>query len=187
MLQVVKGYCIEFTNAPFQSQIPPEIHTSAEIQSQVVEEIKDLLNKGAIEEVQPDQGSFISQLFLVKKKGRIERLIKPVHQSRALQDGRTPSTSFPSATGRLDGEVGLERCLSSGSNSSTLSPVSTVPMAGTTYQFKHFFFGFSVARRVFTKLLKQVVGLLRQSRSRLIMYLDNLLSFTSPRKHWRLW
>jgi len=37
--------------------------------TQVTEEIAGLLNKGAIEEVQPGPGSFISQLFLVEKKG----------------------------------------------------------------------------------------------------------------------
>ena len=49
--------------------VPPEMYTSAEMQSQVAEEIRELLSKGAIEEMQPGLGSFISQLFLVEKKG----------------------------------------------------------------------------------------------------------------------
>jgi len=90
-----------------------------------------------------------------------------------LQDGRVLSTSFPNTTGRLDGEVGLKGCLPSGSNSPTLSLVPTVPMA----QGPHISlpFGLSVAPCVFTKLLKPVVGLLRHTGTRFIIYLDDLL------------
>ena len=80
------------------------------------------------------------QLYFPAVSGREERgwiqtggepeRAKPVHQGRALQDGRAPSSSFPNTTGRLDGEAGLEGCLPSGSNSSTLPPLPTVPMAG---------------------------------------------------------
>ena len=64
MLQVVQGYCIDFTDTPHQSQVPPEMHVSTEMHSKVTEEITELLNKGAVEEVQPGPSSFISQLFL---------------------------------------------------------------------------------------------------------------------------
>ena len=46
---------------------------------------------------------------------------------------------------------------------------------GKTYQFKCLPFGLSVAPRVFTKLLKPVVGLLRQMGIRMIIYLDDIL------------
>ena len=44
-----------------------------------------------------------------------------------------------------------------------------------TYQFKCLPFGLSAAPRVFTKLLKPVVGLLRQMGVRMIIYLDDIL------------
>ena len=46
---------------------------------------------------------------------------------------------------------------------------------GKTYQFKCLPFGLSAAPRVFTKLLKPVVGLLRQIGVRMIIYLEDIL------------
>ena len=46
---------------------------------------------------------------------------------------------------------------------------------GSTYQFKCLPFGLSAAPRVFTKLLKPVIVLLRQLGTRLIIYLDDIL------------
>ena len=46
---------------------------------------------------------------------------------------------------------------------------------GKMYKFQYLSFGLSAAPRVFTKLLKPVVGFLRQNGCRLIIYLDDTL------------
>ena len=50
-----------------------------------------------------------------------------------------------------------------------------------TYMFQCLPFGLSVAPRVFTKLLKPVVGFLRQNGCRLIIYLDDMLMLHQDR------
>ena len=49
------------------------------------------------------------------------------------------------------------------------------PWDEKTYKFQYLLFGLSAAPRVFTKLLKSVVGFLRQNGCRLIIYLDDIL------------
>ena len=46
---------------------------------------------------------------------------------------------------------------------------------GKTYQFVSLPFGLTSAPRVFTKIMKPVVGLLRQMGIRLVIYLDDIL------------
>ena len=89
VLQVVKGYHIEFTTTPQQHCVPPKIHTSEEKCSQIAREVRELLSKGAIEETQLEPGSFISQIFLAEKKGggyrpvvnlkELNQFVKPEH------------------------------------------------------------------------------------------------------------
>jgi len=181
ILQVVKGYCIEFISTPCQSHIPPEMHTSAEMQSQVMEEIKDLLEKGAIEEVQPGQDSFISQLFLVEKKGGGFRPVvnlKGLNQFIKAEHFKMEGLHLlPSLIQQGDWMVKLD--LKDAYLQVAIHPhyhhFLQFQWQGSTYQFKCLPFGLSVAPRVFTKLLKPVVGLLRQAGTRLIIYLDDLL------------
>ena len=68
VLQVVGGYLIEFLETPHQGCAHQEVQVSSDMQSQISEEIVELLSKGAIEETQPGPQSFISQIFLVEKK-----------------------------------------------------------------------------------------------------------------------
>ena len=52
-----------------------------------------------------------------------------------------------------------------------------------TYQFVCLPFGLTSAPRVFTKILKPVVGALRQKEIRLIIYLDDILIMHQEKEH----
>jgi len=103
--------------------------------------------------------------------------VEPICCNRALQNGRSLSSPFPNTTRGLDGEIGSERCLPSGSKPPKLPQVPPVPMASEHVLFKCLPFELSAAPRVFTKLLKPVIGLLCQLGTRLIIYLDDILLF----------
>ena len=69
VLQTVQGYLIDLTHTPHQSHIPPPIDLSQEKHALVTQEVQELLSKGAIVESIPSPMSFISQIFLVEKRG----------------------------------------------------------------------------------------------------------------------
>jgi len=134
-LQVVRGYYIEFTTTPQQHRVPSEIHTSEARCSQVAGEVTELLSKGAIEETQLLPGSFISQIFMVEKKGggyrpvvnlkELNHFIKPEHfKMEGLHLLPSPTT------GRLHGETGPQGCIPSGPNSPRPPQISSISMGG---------------------------------------------------------
>ena len=68
ILDIVKGYKIQFYLKPFQSKIPSQTIASQQVEELVKLEVKEMLKKVAIRKVQPPKGEFVSNLFLVKKK-----------------------------------------------------------------------------------------------------------------------
>ena len=55
--------------SPHQKTKPAVLHHNQMNQALITEEVQELLAKQAIKEAQPSPNSFISQLFLVEKKG----------------------------------------------------------------------------------------------------------------------
>ena len=66
-----------------------------------------MLEKGAIQKVVPTQGQFLSNLFLVEKKGWREppsnkfKESQQIHSLRAFQNGRSALSEIPSRTERF--------------------------------------------------------------------------------------
>ena len=80
--------------------------------------------------------------------------------------------SRPDSTRGLDDQVGPKRCILTGPH----TPRSSVfEWNNSFYQSQCLPFGLSTAPRVFTKLLRPVVGFLRQIGCCLIIYLDDIL------------
>ena len=81
ILDTVKsGYKIEFNPVPDFSGFLLEIHCSKEKADILYLEIDKLLQKGAIEKVDPVEGQFISNIFLVPKKdGSLRPVINLKH------------------------------------------------------------------------------------------------------------
>ena len=73
ILDIVKGYKIPFHSKPFQSKIPSQPIVSREVEELVKVEVNEMLKKRAIRKVQPSNGEFVSNLFLVKKEGWVPK------------------------------------------------------------------------------------------------------------------
>lgn len=71
VLSTVMGHKIEFDKKPFQGKFSTPINmvkfndTAINL---IQEEVSELLSKGAIKEIRHEDGEFISNLFLLKKK-----------------------------------------------------------------------------------------------------------------------
>ena len=68
ILSVVKGYKIPFIKTPFQRKIPNFTKMNKKQIALVDLELKEMLKKRAIMRTQPNQGEFLSNLYLVGKK-----------------------------------------------------------------------------------------------------------------------
>ena len=81
VLQSLVGYKLDLIQTPHQETKPAVLHHNQMDQALITEEVQELLAKQAIKEAQPSPNSFISQLFLVEKKGGGQR---PVVNLKAL-------------------------------------------------------------------------------------------------------
>ena len=100
---------------------------------------------------------------------------QPVCEGRTFQDGGSPSPPRSPTIRGLDGEMDLKDAYLQVPINPCHQPLLSFQWEEKYYMFTCLPFGLSAAPRVFTKLLKPVVGLLRQVGCRLIIYLDDLL------------
>ena len=144
-------------------------------------EVEKLLRKGAIEEVEPCENQFLSNIFTIPKKGGERRLvvdmrdlnnfIEPVHFK--MED----LSHLPSLLRRGDFMCKID----------LKDAYQTIPIAkksriylrflwrGRLYQFTCLPFGLRSSPRIFTKVLKPLLVYLRALGVRLLVYLDNIL------------
>ena len=152
-------------------------------------EIQQMLEKEAIHVVPPEElrQGFVSSIFLVPKKGGGQR---PVVNLRPLNQ------FIPYEHFKMEGIHMLRDLLRKGDFMVKIDlkdAYFTVPVwrnhqkflrfvwKETMYEFACLPFGLASAPRVFTKLMKPVVGLLRQLGIRLIIYLDDMLIMAQSR------
>ena len=181
VLQAIKGYQLELIQTPWQSKPMPEINSSAEEKGKISEEIKELLSKGAIVETTISQKSFVSQIFLVEKKEGGKR---PVINLKALNTfvrrehfKMEGLHTLPDLIQAQDWMIKLD--LKDAYLQVPIHPdcqnLLQFQWEHKAYQFQCLPFGLTSAPRVFTKVMKPVVGALRHMGIRLIIYLDDIL------------
>ena len=181
VLQTITGYQLELMQVPYQIRPSPAIQCSSEEKHKISQEVQELLEKGAIVEAQLTQGSFVSQIFLVEKK---EGGLRPVVNLKNL------NCFIKTEHFKMEGLHTLPYLIQSQDwmiKMDLKDAYLQIPVCqehqhllqfqwnATIYQFKCLPFGLTSAPRVFTKVLKPVVGTLRQMGIRLIVYLDDIL------------
>ena len=188
VLQVVSGYQIEFLANTVQRNTPPPIPCSLDHQTVIDQEVWELLSKEAVHFVQPDslqEPRFISSLFVTPKKGGGHR---PVINLKLL------NCFIPYEDFKLESIHILKDLLKKMDYMVKIDLkylYLTVPIRQNHQQYLRFMwrdsllefaclpFGLASAPKVFTKLLKPVLSILRQGGIRLIVYLDDIL-LTAP-------
>ena len=129
VLQAITGYQLELTQKPHQARQSPVISCSLEEQTEISQEVGELLAKGAKIEVCLTSQSYVSKIFFGgEEKGRAKACYKPQRSQQFCKDGALQGGGpSPNSNGR------------------------------GTYQFVCLPFGLTSAPRVFTKITKPVV------------------------------
>ncbi|XP_063289505.1 uncharacterized protein LOC134573649 [Pelobates fuscus] len=187
VLQAIRGYQLELTAPPIQPSPPRAIHMPSAHLDLISTEIRELQAKKAIEEVPLDTPGFVSNLFLVPKKGGG---VRPVINLRPL------NAFIQYRHFKMEGIHCLRDLLLPGDWMVKLDlqdAYLTIPIAsvhrnllqfcweGKKWRFTCLPFGLSSAPWCFTKVLKPVVAFLRLHGVRLIIYLDDILILSGTR------
>ena len=183
VLQVVQGYQIEFMKPPVQL-VPARMPSlTPTLETVLDQEVQELLNKEAVHLVKQPvvTEGFISSLFVVPKKDGGNRPVvnlKPLNQYITYEHFK------------MEGIHMLRDLLKLGDwlvKIDLKDAYLTVPIWINHQKYLRFLwkdsmlkfaclpFGLASAPRVFMKLMKPVVALLRQQGIRLIIYLDDIL------------
>ena len=182
VLDTVAGYKLELEKIPCQTHHPVTVAQRNQ-EEPIHQEVQTLLDKGAVIEVPPAQADkgFYSTLFLVLKK---EGQNRPVVNIR-------PLNRFVKAEHfKMEGMHIVRNLLQEGDWMTRLDlkdAYFAIPVhkhhqkylrfrwRNKSYQFQSLPFSLSTAPRTFTKVLRPVIGLLRELGIRCVIYLDDIL------------
>ncbi len=195
VLRAITGYSLEFSHLPPPQLITPRPLTfSSEETALIASEVQSLFAKKAIEPV-PNHlkaNSFVSQLFLRPKKDGGWR---PVFNLRKL------NTYITYEHFKMEGLYMLKGLLSQGDFVAKIDlkdAYFTIPIAppdrrylcfewnGVLWQFTCLCFGLASAPRVFTKVLKPILAILRHQGLKVIIFLDDILIISSSEEQLQL-
>ena len=177
ILEWVSGLKIDVQEEPFQERVPHQAQMSMQESELINQEVEAMLRNGAIHLVHSKESQFLSNLFLVPKQDGGNR---PVINLKALNSFTPYSGRFASVEGSSERERfyvqgGPERCLLLRSCAQESSKISSISMEGKYLQVPVSMFRSGSSTRIFTKLLKIPIAVLRRIQIRIIIYLDDML------------
>jgi hypothetical protein len=182
ILAAIRGYQLDFVrDPPTQNRPIPALNFGPDRAALVDAEVQSLLEKKAIVETSPDKIRFWSQIFLREKKGggyrpvfNLKELNKYIRYEHFKMDN---IAMLPSLIQRNDWMIKTD--IKDAYLSVPITPDHQTYL-GFQWNQKSFMFctcpfGMSSAPRLYTKLLKPAVAMMRKMGMRVIIYLDDCL------------
>jgi hypothetical protein len=166
ILNIIRGWEIPLLNRPTQGKFRQ--YQSNRLQKELIsEEVQDMLRKGAIRKTLPCKDQILSNIFLREKKEGTYRPIvnlKQVNGSIAYQKFKMESLKDIKnllLKGDFMVKIDLKDAYFVVPLSETSGKFVRFLWEGEIYEFLCLMFGLGPAPRIFTKLMKVPIGLLR--------------------------
>ena len=177
---MVAGYSLEFNDMPFQPAVPHSSFSKGE-ELIIAAEIKKLLEKGVINEATHSANEYISTVFTRPQKDGSHRLIlslKNLNQFVTYQHFKMES--LQSAVHLIQKDYWMAVLdLKDAYYSVPINPQHRkylrFEFEDTLYEFTCLPNGLPSAPKVFTKVMKPVIAILRLKGYLLVIYIDNIL------------
>ena len=181
LFTISEGVNLDFVAVPVQERPPARISLSKAQYAICGKEVESLLFKNAIKQVKNSEGSFLSSLFVIPKKGGGHRPIinlKPLNEFLRYEHFKMEGVKTVKEVIQVDDWL---------ARLDLTDAYLTIPLAdrdrrfvrfqwgSKTFEFTCLAFGLGPAPRIFTKLLRPVAAFLRTRGIRLVIYLDDIL------------
>jgi hypothetical protein len=181
ILNMVRGCPIQFIGEPPKNSLAFQPRFSSQETELITDEIRKMVEKGAIVQVEPEDGQFLGHIFLRPKR---DGSMRPIFNLKQLNQW-IEYKHF-----KMEGLFLLKSLLQRGDWMLKLDLKDAyfcVPVKkqhrkflrfkwnDRLFEFQCLPFGLASAPRDFTKLMKPLTGLLRRIGVRMIIYLDDLL------------
>ena len=178
---IERGYAILLTTAPVQQSLPHPPHLPTREASLLEEEIQLLLEKQVVQEVPASTKGFYSNIFMVPKKDGGQRpVINLKHLNRFVKSEHFKMEGLHTVKALIQkndwlAKVDLKDAFFMVPIAQQHQHLLLFTVGTKTFQFKYLPFGLCIAPRVFTKVLKPAIELLRAIGIRLVIYMDDML------------
>jgi hypothetical protein len=180
ILAIVQGVHFQFTGQPKQDKTPKEYCLKPlEIQA-LDQHIESMLKSKVITEVKPIQGQFVSPIFAKQETEKyrpivnFKRLNAHIHYQKFKMETLTDVKNTIQHNDWLI-KIDLKDAFLSVPIKETMTHLARFIWKGKLYQCLTLMFGMAPAPRLFTKLLKVPISVLRRLLIRLVIYIDDLL------------
>ena len=181
ILEIVHGWTIPLVETPHQKSDPAIYRFQNQEKELISKEVANMLEKGAIVPVAQIKGQFISNLFLREKKDGGHRPIINLKKLNAF----IPYLKF-----KMESIKNIKDLLSKGDYMVKIDlkdAYFSIPLnhesrkfvrfkwEGNLYEFVCLTFGIGPAPRIFSRLLKVPISLIRKLKIRIVIYIDDML------------
>jgi len=182
VITTIQGYKLPFVKpVPFQTKEPKPKQFSETEQQQIQSCLSRMLSIGAILKVESIAGQFLSPIFVIPKPDGTGRFILNLKKLNTymetshfkMEDYRTVSQLLQ--PNDFMAKIDLQ-------DAYYLIPIADKDKKFLRFRYnEHYYefqcmpFGLSTAPRVFTKLMKPVLAILREKGHKIVAYLDDLL------------
>lgn len=181
VLDWIEGYKIPFAKPVVQNMIPRESSWSQKEKMQIKEHIIQLISKGAINNCHPQIGQFVSSIFLIPKPDGSSRLILNLKKlNEFIETDHFKMEDYKVACKLVShncfmGKLDLKDAYYMIPIDKNYKKYLRFAFDGNLYEFNCLPFGLNTAPYIFTKIMKPVVGYLRNLGFLSVVYLDDLL------------
>ena len=169
ILREIKGHQLEFKSAPVQERPPFNINFSSKENDVIRNEIDTLLAKGAISVSQHEEGEFISNIFVVEKKesGKFRVILNVKGLNEFVEKHHIKMDTLLSALALIEQgdwmtSIDFTDAYYSIPIDKEFRKFLKFEFEGVLYHYNVLPFGLSSAPRLFTKVLKVPLSVLRE-------------------------